>query len=82
MTPDEFIAAAEAGGAPDTALSLELQSLWLAKAEDWHGSHNIAQDIESKMGSAIHAYLHRVEGDIWNANYWYTRAGRPNRENQ
>jgi hypothetical protein len=28
------------------------------------------------QGSAVHAYLHREEGVLWNADYWYSRAGR------
>lgn len=53
-----------------------LLALWHEGRGDWDASHNIAQDIHSKEGSWIHAYLHRVEGDIWNADYWYNRAGR------
>lgn len=54
-----------------------LKSLWFMAKDDWERSHNIAQDIESAMGSLIHAHLHRVEGDDWNAKYWYRQAGRP-----
>ena len=43
---------------------------------DWEKSHNIAQDIHSDTGSWIHAYLHRKEGDIFNADYWYSKAGK------
>lgn len=43
---------------------------------NWEKAHEIAQDIPDPMGSLIHAYLHRKEGDNWNANYWYSRAGR------
>jgi hypothetical protein len=25
----------------------------------------------------VHAHLHRVEGDLGNAGYWYRRAGKP-----
>ncbi len=25
----------------------------------------------------VHAYLHRVEGDLSNAGYWYRQAGQP-----
>lgn len=53
-----------------------LLALWHEGRGDWDASHNIAQDVHSKEGSWIHAYLHRVEGDIWNADYWYNRAGR------
>lgn len=81
MTFEEFLKAIDRTGDPPP-LSPELKSLWLARRGDWQGSHEIAQDIPSQMGAAIHAYLHRVEGDIWNANYWYSRAGRPERKDQ
>ena len=38
--------------------------------------HAIAQEIPTVQGSAVHAYLHREEGVLWNADYWYSRAGR------
>ncbi len=53
-----------------------LLALWHEGRGDWEASHNIAQDVHSKEGSWVHAYLHRKEGDIWNADYWYNRAGR------
>lgn len=53
-----------------------LLALWHEGRGDWGASHNIAQDVHSKEGSWVHAYLHRKEGDIWNADYWYNRAGR------
>ena len=37
-------------------------------------AHHIVQDIKTETASWIHAYLHRVEGDIANADYWYNRA--------
>ena len=49
-------------------------ALWYVVKDDWDMAHNIAQDICSESASWIHAYLHRAEGDIWNANYWYRRA--------
>lgn len=54
-----------------------LQALWWDARGNWENSHNIAQDIPSTTGSWIHAYLHRKEGDDWNAGYWYGRANRP-----
>ena len=47
------------------------------KRETGIKAHDIAQDVESSNGSWVHAYLHRVEGDLGNAAYWYSRAGRP-----
>jgi len=64
---------------PPEGLGDELRSLWYAKKGDWESAHNIAQDIDTKMGSWIHALLHLIEGDLGNAGYWYARAGRPAR---
>ncbi len=61
---------------PPPQLSDTLTSLWWDKKGNWHTAHSIAQDIPSKEGSAVHAYLHREEGVLWNADYWYSRAGR------
>jgi hypothetical protein len=66
--------------APPTGMPSLIAALWRLEKEDWHGSHEIAQAIESKDASWVHAHLHRVEGDIWNAEYWYRRAGRPRPE--
>ena len=52
-----------------------LKALELDKAGDWDGSHKVVQAIDSTMAERIHAYLHRVEGDLSNARYWYNRAG-------
>lgn len=61
---------------PNQDLSASLQSLWWDKKGDWEKSHDIAQDIPSNEGFWIHAYLHRKEGDILNADYWYAKAGK------
>ena len=61
---------------PDEDWSGLIKSLWWAKKEKRKKSHNIAQDIATNDGSWIHAYLHRVEGDLGNAAYWYRRAGK------
>jgi hypothetical protein len=57
-------------------LSVYLKSLWYDGKGDWNTSHTIIQDVEDKNASWIHAYLHRKEGDIWNADYWYNRAAK------
>ncbi len=57
-------------------LSVELQSLWHDGRGDWDQSHNVIQDVNGKNAAWIHAYLHRKEGDLSNAQYWYNRAGR------
>ena len=53
-----------------------LRALWWDAKEEWDKAHDIAQDIHTAEGSWIHAYLHRKEGDQFNAGYWYRRAGR------
>ena len=64
---------------PPAGLSAELQSLWHTKVGNWDDAHNIAQEIHTPFGSAIHAHLHVIEGDLGNAGYWYRKAGRPTR---
>jgi hypothetical protein len=66
----------EAKGQPPADLSPELQTLWLSKTGDWHGAHNIAQDLPDPNGAWLHAHLHRQEGDLGNASYWYHRANQ------
>ena len=61
---------------PAPELSLYLQSLWYDEKGDWNKAHTIIQNIEDKTAAWIHAYLHRKEGDIGNADYWYSRAGK------
>jgi hypothetical protein len=58
-------------------LSLPLQTLWWEAKGDWPRAHACAQDDHSPNGAIVHAYLHRVEGDLSNARGWYSRAGRP-----
>lgn len=54
-----------------------LKALDLDEQGDWAGAHRIVQAIEDPHAYWIHAYLHRVEGDLGNAAYWYHRAGQP-----
>jgi len=61
---------------PPAGLAPLLLALWHEGKGDWHKAHNIAQDVPGPDGAWVHAYLHRIEGDDWNANYWYRRAGR------
>ena len=75
MTFDEFILSV-GSNAPPSGLSETLVSLWWDKKGDWDKAHAIAQEISTVQGSAVHAYLHREEGVLWNADYWYRRAGR------
>ena len=54
-----------------------MQALWRAAKDDWDGAHALVQDETSAEAAWVHAYLHRVEGDLGNAGYWYRRAGKP-----
>ncbi len=56
-------------------LSPELKALWYDAKGDWKLAHEQVDHLTSKSASRIHAYLHRKEGDIWNADYWYRKAG-------
>lgn len=75
MTLDAFTDSL-AAAVPPAHLSLALQALWHDGKDDWEAAHALAQDDPSRDGSWVHAYLHRKEGDTWNANYWYRKAGR------
>ena len=61
---------------PDVHWPSGLKALWYDAKGNWEMSHDIAQDMSSTLGSWIHAYLHRKEGDRFNAGYWYRRADR------
>jgi hypothetical protein len=54
-----------------------IRALWHDATGDWDQAHRVAQDIETPEGAWVHAYLHRREGDVGNAGYWYRRAGKP-----
>lgn len=62
---------------PPSALSLALKALWYDANGNWDKAHDLAQEQENESGNWVHAYLHRKEGDEFNASYWYRRAGKP-----
>jgi len=64
-------------GAPPAGLSTALQALWREAKGDWRRAHELAQGQPDADGAWVHAYLHRVEGDLANAGYWYRKAGKP-----
>src|SRR5918912_3434199 len=69
--------ASTAGSAPPAGLTGPLEGLWWAAKGDWDRAHRIVQDDEGREAAWVHAYLHRVEGDLPNAGYWYRVAGAP-----
>lgn len=75
MKYDEFIVMRDEGTIPDD-IPVLLQALLLDAVGDWDSAHKIAQNVLTKDGSLVHAYLHRKEGDRPNAGYWYSNAGR------
>jgi hypothetical protein len=62
---------------PPAGLPPLLLALWHERSGDWTRAHEIAQDIDSRDAALVHAYLHRREGDLSNAGYWYRQANRP-----
>jgi hypothetical protein len=54
-----------------------LKALRLLAGGDWDAAHELVQDDPSSEAAWVHAHLHRVEGDLANAGYWYRRAGEP-----
>jgi hypothetical protein len=75
MTLAEFRRALSRRTAP-AGLSPELTALWWAAKGDWNKAHAIVMDASGRDAAWIHAYLHRVEGDLENARYWYRHAER------
>lgn len=76
MTLEEFRSTLAQHAAPE-GLSPALHAMWQDARGNWNEAHAIAQAIDDRTGSWIHAYLHRKEGDQGNAGYWYRRAGQP-----
>src|SRR5580700_7125745 len=61
---------------PPNGLPVTLLALWWDGKGDWARAHALVDELETPDGMAVHAYLHRKEGEAWNADYWYERAGR------
>jgi hypothetical protein len=76
MTPSDFERSL-ARNEPPVGLLPALVALWWAGKDDWNKAHHIAADGESSDCAWVHAHLHRREGDLDNAGYWYRRACRP-----
>jgi hypothetical protein len=72
---DVFLDSVKTGSSPATAVPL-LRAVWHGLHGEWEAAHEIAQDDTSAEGAWVHAWLHRIEGDIANARYWYRQAHR------
>ena len=65
------------GAAPAPDLEPPLAALWWAAKGNWDAAHKLVQDEKTASAAWVHAYLHRVEGDLGNAGYWYRQASKP-----
>lgn len=79
MTLDEFKQSLQDVEPPGNVSDV-LRGLWYGGKGEWERAHQIVQEIGSSDAAWAHAWLHRQEGDRWNADYWYQRAGRPRSE--
>ena len=61
---------------PPAGLTAPMAALWWDARGDWKRAHGLVDELETPEGMSVHAYLHRKEGEAWNADYWYRRAGR------
>ncbi len=75
MTLDAFRGTFSAS-APPAGLDPPLTSLWWMGKGDWKRAHDVINEEEGRDAAWVHAHLHRVEGDLSNAGYWYRRAAR------
>jgi hypothetical protein len=73
-TPDEFKDSLSFQDPPEE-LSVYERALWYAGKGSWENAHNIVQEMNDQPSAQIHAFLHRKEGDLSNAKYWYDKAG-------
>jgi len=71
--PAKLLAALESASATGSAA---LEALALDARGEWGRAHQRVAAVEDRDACWVHAYLHRKEGDLGNAGYWYRRAGR------
>jgi hypothetical protein len=75
MTPAAFRHSLEQE-APPSGLSPALTALWWLGKDEWDKAHDLVADEGGADCAWIHAHIHRIEGDLDNARYWYRRARR------
>lgn len=76
MTLEEFRQLLQQDG-PPALKDVCLLALWYDAKGDWHKAHEQVDSLQDTTACRVHAYLHRKEGDQWNADYWYRKAGFP-----
>ena len=74
MHYQEFMASLDQDSSPG-AMEPCLRALWYDAKGEWDTAHEMVQQLDDVMAARVHAYLHRKEGDDWNARYWHRRAG-------
>jgi hypothetical protein len=62
---------------PPPGLPRPLEALWHDARGDWDRAHRVAMKAKGRDAAWVHAYLHRKEGDLDNARYWYREAKQP-----
>jgi hypothetical protein len=72
---ESFVLSLDLDEPPPLAAPL-LRAVWQGLRGRWDAAHEIAQAQDDAQGAWVHAWLHRIEGDLGNADYWYRRAGR------
>lgn len=77
MTLEEFKSNIQQEEHPDPNWTVHLKALWYDAKGDWKAAHDLIDHLTDSTSAHVHAYLHRVEGDLWNARYWYNRAKQP-----
>ena len=75
MNADEFFTSLK-DNIPPKGLSKILTGLWYDANDNWDKAHDLIDGCDEPGSAWAHAYLHRKEGDQWNADYWYRRADR------
>ena len=70
----EHFEASLSGEAPP--LDPPLLAMWHASRNEWDTAHRIVQAEKDADSAWVHAWLHRLNGDLGNARYWYRRAER------
>jgi hypothetical protein len=76
VNTEEFVQLIETQRPCPETLPKALQAMWYDKKGDWSKAHEIVQDARDGDSAWVHAYLHRKEGDLNNARFWYERSGQ------
>ncbi|MCG6133687.1 MAG: hypothetical protein MET45_03340 [Nostoc sp. LLA-1] len=77
MNTQEFLRLIEKQRSCPQTLPKALQAMWYEKQGNWDKAHEIVQNASDADSAWVHAYLHRQEGDLSNARYWYKKSNLP-----